>query len=230
MASGTPHPTPPAASPRAEPRGRGPRIVAELGRPETPEETAARKAESSRVYRSSQTFRNLIAALLATLAIVVVIVLSVPRGTPAAQGSIDVASVAQQVQSGYDHPVVVPHVPTSWRVNEAAIDGSDTWSIAYVPTGDKGYLRVSQAFDADTAWDARKLSGAAPSGTIVVDGVTWTVYDIQDPSRAGNVSYAIGTKAGKDRILIYGTANPKTAAVAAEGLAQQIHDLNGAAQ
>ena len=230
MASGPPHPTPPAASRRAEPRGRGPRIVAELGRPETPDETAARKAESSRVYRSSQTFRNLIAALLVTLAIVAVIVLSVPRGTPAEQGSIDVASVAAQVQSGYGHPVVVPHVPSSWRVNQAAVDGSDTWSVAYVPTGDKGYLRVSQAFDADAAWDARKLSGAAPSGTVVIDGVTWTVYDIQNPSGAGNVSYAIGTKAGKDRILIYGTATPKTAAVAAKGLAKQIHDLNGAAE
>ena len=230
MASGPPHPTPPAAARRAEPSGRGPRIVAELGRPETPDETAARKAESSRVYRSSQTFRNLIAALLVTLAIVVVIVLSVPRGTPAAHGSIDVASVARQVQSGYDHPVVVPHVPSSWRVNEAAIDGSGTWSIAYVPTGDAGYLRVSQAFDADTSWDAQKLSGAAPSGTVVVDGVTWTVYDIPDASRAGNVSYAIGTKAGKDRILIYGTATPQTADVAAKGLAKQIHDLNGAAE
>jgi hypothetical protein len=42
------------------------RVVAELGRPETPEETAARKAESSRVYRSSQNFRNLIAARAST--------------------------------------------------------------------------------------------------------------------------------------------------------------------
>ena len=49
---------------------RGPRIVAELGRPETPDETAARKAESSRVYRASQNTRNLVAALLVTLAVV----------------------------------------------------------------------------------------------------------------------------------------------------------------
>ena len=39
-----------------------PRIVAELGRPETPDETASRKAESSRVYRASQNTRNLIVA------------------------------------------------------------------------------------------------------------------------------------------------------------------------
>jgi hypothetical protein len=208
----------------------GPRIVAELGRPETPDETAARKAESSRVYRSSQTFRNLIAALLATLAVVVVIVLSVPRGDPVGQGSIDVDAVAKQVQSGYGQPVVVPHVPSSWRVNAAGIDGNDTWSVAYAPTGEKGYIRVAQGFGADAAWDAQILKGAAPSGTTVIDGVTWTVYDIQDPARAGNVSYAIGTKAGKARVLVYGTATPKTAAVAAKGLADQIHHLNGDAE
>ena len=39
-----------------------PRVVAELGRPETPDETAARKAASSAAYRSSKTVRNLVVA------------------------------------------------------------------------------------------------------------------------------------------------------------------------
>ena len=205
----------------------GPRIVAELGRPETPDETAARKAESSRVYRSSQTFRNLIAALIATLAIVLVIVFAVPRGTPAAQPPINVASVASQAQSAEGRPIAVPHVPSSWRVNSAAVDGDDTWTVVYAPKTDKGFLRVSQGFDADTTWDAQLLKGAAPSGTVDIDGVTWTVYRIQNPAQAGNVSYAIGTKAGSDRILIYGSADPETAAVAAKGLAAQIRSMNG---
>ena len=205
------------------------RIVAELGRPETADETAARKAESSRIYRSSQTVRNLVAALLVTLGIVAVIVFAVPRGTPVEQPPIDVAAVAKQAESGFDRPVVVPHVPGSWRVNAAAVGADDTWSIAYAPSGDTGFVRVSQGFDQDTAWDARMLNGAAPTGTIVIDGVTWTVYGIPDPSRAGNTSYAIGTKAGTDRILVYGSARPKTAAVAAKGLAGQIRSMNGAA-
>ena len=60
---------------------RAPRVVAELGRPETAQETADRKAEFSRTYRASQNTRNLIAALLVTLAVVVVIVFAVPRGS-----------------------------------------------------------------------------------------------------------------------------------------------------
>jgi hypothetical protein len=45
------------------------RVVAELGRPETPAETAARKAESSRLHRQRQTVNNLVYSLIATLGI-----------------------------------------------------------------------------------------------------------------------------------------------------------------
>ena len=59
---------------------REPRIAAHLGRPETPAEEAARKAENSKNYRQSQSFRNLIIALVASLAIVAVVYFIVPRG------------------------------------------------------------------------------------------------------------------------------------------------------
>lgn len=203
-----------------------PRVVAELGRPETPDETAARKAESSRVYRGSQTTRNLVAALLATLAVVLVIVLAVPRGNVPSTGRIDVAAVAKDAASAYGRTVIVPKVPSSWTVNAAAVEGDDvqTWTVVYA-TGATGYLRVSQGFDADTAWDARLLAGASADGTITVDGISWTRYAISDPARAGNVSYAIGTDAGIDRVLIYGMTDADIAATAAAGVADQIRTL-----
>ena len=67
-----------------------PPIIAELGRPETPDETAARKAASSKAYRSSQTVRNLVAALAVTLAVVAVIIFAVPRGEPVERAPLDV--------------------------------------------------------------------------------------------------------------------------------------------
>ncbi len=206
------------------------RVVAELGRPETPEEAAARKAESSRIYRSSQTFRNLIAALLVTLAVVAVIVLAVPRGDSAAPAAIDVASVAKEVASGYDRTVIVPVVPAQWRVNGASVtgDADPAWTIVYVP-GDSGFLRVAQGFDAGEDWEARVLRGAAPDGTVTVAGLQWNRYEIADPARAGNVSYALGTDAGTDRVLIYGSTDAATAAVAAQGVADQIRALREAA-
>ena len=57
--------------------GKQPAIVAELGRPETPEETAARKAENSRKRRANQTAFNLIVATIASLGIVLFLVVVV---------------------------------------------------------------------------------------------------------------------------------------------------------
>ncbi|HKT57429.1 MAG TPA: DUF4245 family protein [Microbacterium sp.] len=207
-----------------------PRIVAELGRPETPEETADRKAEASRVYRSSQTFRNLIAALIATLAIVFVVTAMVPRGDIAQNAKIDVAAQAQQVASGYGTKPVVPVVPSSWRVNAANVSGDKvaTWTITYVP-GTQGFLNVAQGFGADTTWDARLLNSAPSDGTVTIDGIVWTRYEIGDPAQAGNVSYALATAAGRDRIMVYGATDPDTAATAARALADQIRSLRAGA-
>ncbi|QAY60944.1 DUF4245 family protein [Microbacterium protaetiae] len=203
------------------------RIVAELGRPETPEETATRKAESSRVYRSSQTVRNLAAALIAILAVVLLIVLIVPRGSMDESAPVDVASVANEAMSSYDRAIVVPQVPDTWRANAARVtgDATPTWSIVYA-TGEKsGFLNIAQGFDADSAWDARLLSGATADGTVTIDGLEWTHYAIRDSERAGNVSYAIATDAGTDRILVYGATDAKTAAVAATGMTDQIEAM-----
>jgi hypothetical protein len=48
------------------PRAKAKRVVAELGRPETPEEEAARRAENSRLYRQRKTVNNLVYSLIVT--------------------------------------------------------------------------------------------------------------------------------------------------------------------
>lgn len=207
-----------------------PRVVAELGRPETPEETAARKAESSRIYRGSQTARNLIAALLVTLAIVFVVVLAVPRGEPAPKDPIDVAEVAQQVERARGVEVVVPTVPATWSINGASVEDDDVWTIIYAPPGDSGFIRVSQALDVDDTWESQLLRGAVPVETTTIDGVVWDRYDISDPASTGNVTGALGVTAGADRILVYGDAAADDLALVAGSLADQVTDLQEAAR
>jgi len=208
-----------------------PKIVAELGRPETPDETAARKAESSRIYRSSQNTRNLIAALLVTLAVVAVIIFGVPRGAPPAAEPIDVAAVAQSVETAEGRPVIVPDVPEEWLVNRASIEGDATpaWTIVYVPDETAGFLRVAQGFDADPAWTTRVLGGAAVDDTVTIGGIEWDRYDIADPSRAGNISGALSTQAGQDVVLVYGSTDAATLELAAASVADQIMQLRARA-
>ncbi len=202
-----------------------PRIVAELGRAETPDETAARKAESSRVYRASQNTRNLVAALIVTIAVVIVIILAVPRGTPPAAEPIDVPAVAETVAAAEDRPVIAPEVPESWRVNVAAVqgDGPRAWTVVYAD--ETWFLRVAQGFDADPAWPTRVLSGASIDGTVSIEGVVWDRYDIADPARAGNISVALATQAGDDTILIYGNADQETLEKAAAAAAPEVERL-----
>ena len=205
------------------------RVVAELGRPETPDETAARKAEASRIYRSSQTFRNLIAAIIVTVAVVFIVIFGVPRGELPDRESMDPTPIASQASESLGRSVIVPAVPSDWRVNAAEVSsdgGSSSWSIAYVPD-DVGFIRFAQAFDTDEAWARSALAGSAPTDTLVIDGIEWDVFEPADPSRAANISYALGTQAGTDYILLYGAATPEQTADLARIVADDVNQFQG---
>jgi len=209
-----------------------PRIVAELGRPETPEETAARKEASSRAYRSSQTVRSLVAALIATLAIVAVIVFAVPRGEPASAPHVDVAAIAADVEAEMGGPVIVPEVGGFWRVNAAELTGGATvvWDVTLAPAAEdeRGFIKLAQAFDADSRWAPQRLNGVAPTDTTTIAGRTWDVYEIGEAGEKRNITYAIGTQAGDDYVLLYGSRTAASTAELAESLTPQIDELSEA--
>lgn len=204
----------------------GPRVVAELGRPETAQETADRKAASSAAYRSSQTFRNLIAALLVTVAVVAVVYLGVPRGSLAEPEPVDVAAAARSAASSLDHTLLVPVVPDDWRANSARVEGR-MWRVVYAPAS--GFVRVAQGIDVSDTWVAEQLGGFAPADTVTVDGIEWDEYRIPASARTDSISYALATDAGSDTVLIYGATDAATAAVAAEGVSDQVRALRDAA-
>lgn len=208
-----------------------PRIVAELGRPETPEETAERKAEFSKNYRTSQTFRNLIAALIITLAVVAIIIFAVPRGEPATEREIDVAGIAADVESSMGGPVIVPELGDFWRANAAELEGGATtvWNITVAPADEeeRGFIRIAQAFDADASWAPQLLNGTAATDTTRIGGLDWDVYSLGNET-SNNVSYAIGTQAGDDYILLYGSRSADSTAELAETLIPQIRTISEA--
>ncbi|AOX46961.1 DUF4245 family protein [Microbacterium sp. BH-3-3-3] len=204
------------------------RVVAHLGRPETPQEAADRKAESSRRYRSSKTFRNLIAALLVTVAVVLVVVAAVPRGEPAPRPEPDVVALTADLESDRGRPVLTPSLGEGWRVNQATIEGSggtQAWTMVYVRSGESGFLRIAQGFDADEAWAGQLLDGTRATDTTTIDGIEWNVYRPANPAGTGNIEYALATAAGPDYVLVYGDAAPETAALAAASVTSQIEQL-----
>ena len=180
-----------------EPRGSSPNSAV----PRQQQETADRKAEFSRTYRASQNTRNLIAALLVTLAVVVVIVFAVPRGSLPERG-------AHRRLRGRGRMCPPPRAEQS-STRRFLTNGSPTPRASRATpcgrgpsctcrTRNQGFLRVAQGFDADPAWATRALMGADSDGTVTHRwGSCGTCYDIPDPSRAGNVSFAMSTRAGQ---------------------------------
>lgn len=207
-------------------------IIAELGRPETPEETAARKAAFSKAYRSSQTVRNLVAALLVTVAVVAVIIFAVPRGEPVKAKPLDVAGIAAGVESSMEREVIIPELGTFWRANKAEMQGGATvvWEVTLAPKSDKerGFIKVAQAFDADSSWAPQRLNGIAPTDTVRIGGLDWDVFKPGNADSNANISYAIGTQAGDDYVLLYGSRTADSTAELAESLIPQIRTISEA--
>jgi len=187
------------------------RVVAELGRPETPEETAARRATDTLKHRQRQTLRNLILALGASLLIVVLIVLIVPRGAQPFARDIDVASVAGQAQAASDVPLVAPPLSTEWSANAAELRrntnaGVTAWYVGYITPGNE-YIGFYQGARATPAWLATLVAQTTPSDTATINDVTWNVYNNRNSSRdVGNARFALATTRGTTTFVLLGTA------------------------
>ena len=185
------------------------RVVAELGRPETPQETAERKARDRALRRSRQTWRNLVASLLACVGLVAVIFFAVPRSDAPRQPSIDVTAAVQQYADTAGQPLVAPKVPSTWKANAAQLRGSGdetSWYIGYV-IGGSAYAGVTEGVPGTTGLLDDVLDGAQPTGTTTIGGLPWRVYDRRTANGdTGNVAYGLATKIGDAVIAVYGTA------------------------
>lgn len=208
-----------------------PAVVAELGRPETPAETAARKAENSRLYRERKTVNNLVLSLIVCLGLVFVIVLIVPQDSGGyADRSVDAQQLAAEAAPSAGRDLAAPDVDASWKAKQAALTGDSSvtrWQINYT-TADEAYAAVVQAFTGDGSpvaetWIAEQLEGKAATGTEELGGLTWTVYDhTGDDPDASNVLFGMQTEWQGDTILVYGTDTPGTIRVLATQVAQSL--------
>ncbi|GEK79571.1 DUF4245 domain-containing protein [Agrococcus baldri] len=187
-----------------------PPVVAELGRPETPDEAAARKAASSRRHRENRTFTNLLAAVVVCLAVVVVMVLVVVRPPMPEREPIDVAAAAERSQIVTDEPLIVPGLPEGWASNAAEIRTGDdeivTWYAGYVTPAEQ-FVFVRQAIDANPTWLVTAIESARPTGERTIDGITWVEHDQRDAEDPGNLAYVLTTEHDASTVIVGGTAD-----------------------
>lgn len=203
-----------------------PAIVAELGRPETPDETAQRKTENSRKHRANQTALNLVGATIASLGIVAFLIIVVVRPTPAPAESIDYVTVASQAQVNTDEPLLAPALPDNWTVNAARFESREqvpTWYIGFV-TPETQFIALNQGIDANPTWKAAVLNNSEETGSVDIDGVTWTEYDQRESSSPGNFAYSLATTSGGSTIVLHGTAEQSEFEALATALAVELKE------
>ncbi|KQR43908.1 exodeoxyribonuclease VII small subunit [Frigoribacterium sp. Leaf164] len=210
-------------------RPKEPRVVAELGRPETPDETARRKAENTRKHYANQTAKNLTLSILASLGIVLFLVLVVvrPGGTVNRQ-VIDYRSVAEQSEASVDVPLASPALPDGWSSNRAEIDtgtadGVSTWYVGLITPADQ-FIALEQGIDANDTWVSAAVQTAVPNGTTTIGGLDWLVYDQRDADDPGNYAYSLTTTVDRSSYVLHGTADDTEFETLATALAEQIAD------
>ena len=157
---------------------------------------------------------------------VLIIVLLVPRGDVTSVPGVDLHAAAKNTQSTMNRPVLLPVLPSNWRVNKAVlVDGKPAvWDITAAPEAAdaRGYAHIAQAFDADASWALTPLKGTAPQGTVSIGGRTWDQYTIPNPGQSGNISNALGAQVGKDYILVYGALGKAATAELVAKISPQI--------
>lgn len=186
------------------------RVVAELGRPETPDETAARRAENSRAHRANQTTRNLILALLASLAIVLFVVLVVVRPSTNLVATVNYRSVAAQAQQTETVRLASPSLPKSWSANDAELKAgpgsAQTWYIGFI-TPQHQFIALEQGIGRTSAWFGSVIGAVHSTGHVTIDGIRWTIYDQRTNSSAGNFGYSMTATIGASRFILHGSAD-----------------------
>lgn len=191
-----------------------PAIVAELGRPETPEETAARKAENSRKHRANQTALNLVIAMIASLGIVLFLVAVVVRPAAPPSEGIDYVAIAADAQPTADARLIAPVLP-GWGANDARFGTTaqvPTWYIGLITPGGETnpngqFIALNQGIGANPSWQAAVLESAVETGTTTIDGLVWSIYDQRDADDPGNFAYAMATTFDDSTVVLHGTAS-----------------------
>lgn len=199
-----------------------PAIVAELGRPETPEETAARRAEYSRKRRSSQTIPALVVALIASFGIVLFLIVVVVRPEPEPAPPVDYAAIAASADA--DVPLIVPALPPEWTANAARFAPRDevpTWYIGLVTPGTQ-FIALNQGIDANATWLDAVVDGVDVTGSTTIDGLTWSIHDNRAEQEAGNHAYALSTELEGSTLVLHGTAADAEFALLAAAIAAEV--------
>jgi hypothetical protein len=169
-------------------------------------------SDSAARHRARQTVINLSLALAASVGLVVVLVLIVPRDDSNRIKPVDYATISQGAASDSNLDIFTITPPSVWwsnnaTFNENPVDTVKNFTAGFVGSETK-YIGYTQAFDANPTWLALNLAGLTPTGELKTEHYTWQTYkSIEEHEPAKTKDYLMVLDySDQDYVLLYGVA------------------------
>lgn len=176
--------------------------------------------------RARQTLINLLLSLGATVGVMVLLVLLVPRDDSNQVQPVDYLAIAEQASTQAPGILLVPTIPLDWYSNAAryrssAQDGVANWYVGFVGPNSE-FLAMTQGLEVNQTWMQLMLESNKPTGEVVIAGKTWKVFEsVRENNRARSKDYMMVLEYENNAVFVYGVA-PRASL---EDLASQLGTL-----
>ncbi len=161
--------------------------------------------------RARQTLINLLLSLGATIGVMLVLILSVPRDDSNRVQAVDYKELAGQAASQAPGPLLVPAIPVDWYSNSARFrsatqDGVATWYAGFVGPNSE-FIALTQGFDVNQTWLQIQLEANKPTEEVVLGNSTWRIFEsTKESNPQKSKDFLMVLEYDSNAVLVYGVA------------------------
>ena len=161
--------------------------------------------------RARQTLINLLLSLGATIGVMLVLILAVPRDDSNRVQAVDYKELAVQAASQAPGPLLVPAFPVDWYSNSARFrsatqDGVATWYAGFVGPNSE-FIALTQGFDVNQTWLQIQLEANKPTEEVVLGNSTWEIFEsTKENNPQKSKDFLMVLEYDSNAVLVYGVA------------------------
>ncbi len=161
--------------------------------------------------RARQTLINLLLSLGATIGVMLVLILAVPRDDSNRVQAVDYKELAVQAASQAPGPLLVPAIPVDWYSNSARFrsatqDGVATWYAGFVGPNSE-FIALTQGFDVNQTWLQIQLEANKPTEEVVLGNSTWEIFEsTKENNPQKSKDFLMVLENDSNAVLVYGVA------------------------
>ena len=161
--------------------------------------------------RARQTLINLLLSLGATIGVMLILILAVPRDDSNRVQSVDYKQLAAQAAPQAPGALLVPTIPVDWysnsaRFRSASQDGVATWYAGFVGPNSE-FIALTQGFDLNQTWLQIQLEANKPTGEVTLGDKTWKIFEsTKENNPKKSKDFLMVLEYESNAVLVYGVA------------------------